>query len=391
MNERILHKDVQDFIQQNLKSNLTQLILKGSPFEGVTVQELATQIVSKQKSKQKLPTWFAAERIYYPPKLNLEQTSSEVTANYKACLVNGSHLIDITGGFGVDCVSFSKQFKNVTHCELNAELSQIASHNFKQLGIENIESISNNGINVLQKSSEKFDCIYVDPSRRSDVKGKVFLLKDCEPNLPEHLDLLFDKADTILIKVSPILDISSALSELNFVKEVHVVAVQGEVKELLFLAEKNYSGSIDTKTIDFQKNKTKTFDFRFKSEATSTYDFPSKYLYEPNAAVLKSGGFHQVSAQLKANKLHPHSHLYTSENLLDFPGRIFEIEHVLNYDKKKIKKLVSASKANVTTRNFPKTVQQIRKELKLKDGGHQYLFFTTNLDDQLTCIFCKKI
>lgn len=391
MNERILHKDVQDFIQQNLKSNLTQLILKGSPFDGVTIQELANQIVAKQKSEKKLPTWFQTEQVYYPPKLNLEQTSSEITAHYKARLVDGHHLVDLTGGFGVDCVAFSKQFEKVTHCELNEELSQITSHNFKKLKIPNIEIFSGNGMEYLRQSQEKFDCIYVDPSRRSDVKGKVFLLKDCEPNLPEHLDFLFEKTETLLIKVSPILDISSAISELSFIKEVHVVAVQGEVKELLFLARKNNSGKLKIKTINFQKNGEQTFDFDYKSQAVSSYSLPQKYLYEPNAAILKSGGFHQVSHQLNVQKLHPHSHLYTSEQQLNFPGRVFEIEQVLNYDKKKIKRHISESKANITTRNFPKTVQQIRKELKLKDGGDQYLFFTTNTKGQFIGLLCKKI
>jgi 16S rRNA G966 N2-methylase RsmD len=391
LNERILHKDVQDFIQQNLKSEITKLILKGSPFDGITIQELANQIVTKQKSQKKLPTWFETKGIYYPPKLNLEQTSSEATANYKASLVRGNKLIDITGGFGVDCVAFSKQFESVTHCELNTELSQIAAYNFQQLGIQPIKTYSGNGIEYLQQSKETFDCIYIDPSRRSDVKGKVFLLKDCEPNLPEQIDFLFEKSNQLLIKVSPILDISSAINELKFVKEVHIIAVQGEVKELLFLAEKNYSEAIQIKTINLQKNARETFDFVYKSQAESTYHLPANYLYEPNAAILKSGGFHQVSEQLGVQKLHPHSHLYTSEKRMDFPGRIFEIEHSIPYDKKKIKKYLVTSKANVTTRNFPKTVQQIRKELKLKDGGHQYLFFTTNLENQLTCIFCRKI
>lgn len=390
MNERILHKDVQEFIGQNLTSDITQLVLKGSPFNDVSVRELANQIVSKQKSKKKLPNWFQTENIYFPPKLNIEQTSSEITAEYKASLVQGTKIIDITGGLGVDCFAFSKRFKNVVHCEWNSVLSEIAQHNFKKLGIENIETISGSGIDYLQKSNEKFDCIYIDPSRRSDLKGEVFLLEDCEPNVPKHIDFLFEKSDTILIKVSPILDISSALGELKFIKEIHIVALQGEVKELLFLAEKNHSEDVHIKTINFQRNSVQSFNFIHKSSVVSRYSLPQNYLYEPNAAILKSGGFHQVSQQLNIHKLHPHSHLYTSEELMDFPGRIFKIEYITNYDKKKIRKFVSASKANITTRNFPKTVQQIRKELKLKDGGDQYLFFTTNIDDQLTCVFCRK-
>lgn len=390
MNERILHKDVQDFIQQNLKSDLTKLILKGSPFEDITIQELANQITVKKKSEKKLPSWFQTVDIYYPPKLNLEQTSSEATAKYKANLLKGKNLIDLTGGFGVDCVAFSKRFEQVTHCELNTELSEIAAHNFTQLQATNIRTIQGDGIDHLTKSSEEFDCIYVDPSRRSDVKGKVFLLEDCEPNIPLHLNSLLEKVDTILVKVSPILDISSALEELNHVKEVHIVALNNEVKELLFLIERYYDGSVQIKTINLSKTEDQIFDFTLGLETQSTYDQPKTYLYEPNAAIMKSGGFHQIASAFPVSKLHQHSHLYTSEELIDFPGRSFVIKEVLAYDKKKIKKLLSSSKANVTTRNFPKSVEQIRKELKIKDGGMDYLFFTTNINDKLICIHCVK-
>lgn len=390
MNKRILHKDVQDFIDQNLKSNLTQLILKGSSFDGVTIQEIATQIVAKEKSRKKLPSWFETKNIYYPPKLNLEQTSSEVTANYKASLVSGAHLIDLTGGFGVDVFAFSKSFQKVTHCELNTELSDIASHNFQQLQADHIETYAGDGVEYVRNSKESFDCIYIDPSRRNDAKGKVFLLEDCEPNVPENLDSLFEKSNIVLIKTSPILDITSAINELNSVIEVHVVAVSGEVKELLFLLEKNYVGAISLKTINFLKEDQQEFEYTFQSEAISTYSLPKQYLYEPNAAILKSGGFHHISEKLGIDKLHQHSHLYTSEKHIEFPGRSFEIVEVLKYDKKKVKSLLPEKKANITTRNFPKTVQQIRKEIKIKDGSNNYLFFTTNLDNELICIFSKK-
>jgi len=391
LNKRILHEDVQDFINQHLKSNLTQIILKGSPFDGVPIQEIATQIVAKEKSRKKLPTWFESDHIYYPPKLNLEQTSSEVTANYKANLLSGKSIIDVTGGFGVDSFAFSKHFETVTHCELNIELSEIATHNFLQLGAAHIETVIGNGIEFITNTPNSFDCIYIDPSRRNDAKGKVFLLEDCEPNIPENLDALFQKSNSILVKVSPMLDITSAIGELHSVKEVYVVAVHSEVKELLFLLEKDFDGSILLKTINFQKEDPQTFEFTFQSEAIARYDLPKKYLYEPNAAVLKSGGFQQVSEILRVDKLHQHSHLYTSNELIEFPGRIFEIQQVIKYDKKKVKSLLSEKKANITTRNFPKTVQQLRKELKLKDGGSDYLFFTTDLNDQFICIRSKKI
>ncbi|MDO6675567.1 RsmD family RNA methyltransferase [Tenacibaculum sp. 1_MG-2023] len=391
MNKNILNPEVQDCINQNLTSNIEQLIFKGSPFIDISVQELANQIVAKQKSEKKLPTWFQTKNIYYPPKLSIEQTSSEITAEYKSKLIDGDSIIDITGGFGVDCHAFSKQFKKVVHCELNEELSEIVSYNYEQMKVSNIKTVATNGLEYLENTSEKFDCIYIDPSRRNDTKGKVFLLRDCSPNVPENLDFLFEKANTILIKNSPILDITSTINELKFVKEIHVIAVNNEVKELLFLLKKEIKVFIEVKTCNVLKNKKQKFNFHLDSGFKFEYHPPLKYLYEPNAAILKSGGFNEVASQQKVGKLHQHSHLYTSENLIeDFPGRIFKIKNVFAYNKKRIKKQITESKANITTRNFPKTVAQIRKETKFKDGGNTYLFFTTNLNNELIVIDCTK-
>lgn len=391
MNKRILHNEVQEFIQDNLRSDLTKLILKGSPFEDVSIQEIAEQIQSKQKSEKKLPSWFRTEDIYFPPKLNLEQTSSEVTAKYKASLLNGRNLLDMTGGFGVDVAAFSKVFNSIVHCEKNAELSKIVKHNFEKLNISNVQCISADAIEYINESKLHFDSIYVDPSRRNDHKGKVFILEDCEPNIPKHLEQLLRYSDKILIKASPILDITSALNELNFVKEIYIVAVSNEVKELLFLIEKGYSESIQVSTINFEKKGDQHFSFQLGQKVHSDYSLPLSYLYEPNSAILKSGGFHQLSEGLKISKLQEHSHLYTSNEIMDFPGRSFKILQYLPYDKKKIKKVFSEKKANITTRNFPKSVDQIRKELKLKDGGSFYLFFTKDLNQKFTCLICQKI
>ena len=390
MNVNILHTDVQQFISDNLKSDITKLILKGSPFIEVSIQELANQIVAKQKSEHKLTSWFQTKNIYYPLKINIAQTSSEIAADYKSNLVEGTSIIDITGGFGVDCLYFSKRFKEVIHCEINEELSSIVKHNYQQLNTKNIVTFSGDGIAYLKNTAASFDCIYIDPSRRNELKGKVFLLKDCLPNVPEHINFLFRKTNQILLKNSPILDITSAINELQFVKEIHVIAVKNEVKEVLFLLEKNYREEIQIKTINILKKGAQKFDFIYNESVSSSYAAPLTYLYEPNAALLKSGGFHQITSQLNVFKLHQHSHLYTSENILDFPGRVFKIETVISYDKKKISKLISNKKANITTRNFPKTVAQIRKETKIKDGGAVFLFFTTNKDNKLIVIFCSK-
>ena len=255
MNERVLQQDIQEYINYNLKMDIHKLILKGISFEGVTVQEVANQLICKQKSQKKLPSWFNTKNIYYPSKVSLEQTSSETTAKYKASLISGKRLIDLTGGFGVDSFYFSSSFNNVVHCEKNTNLSEIAGHNFKQLNKKNITCSDENGIEYLKKSKEIFDVIYVDPSRRNDVKGKVFLLKDCEPNIPKFIDLLFNKTQTILIKNSPILDITSATNELKFVKEIHIIAVNNDVKELLYLLEKEFNGKITIKTVNFSKKK----------------------------------------------------------------------------------------------------------------------------------------
>jgi len=390
LNKEILNTKVQDFINANLKSDITKLILKGSPFANISIQEIAEQISAKVKCEKKLPIWFSAENIYFPNRLNIEQTSSEITAKYKANLVSGESLIDITGGFGVDAYFFSQKVKNVTHCELNEELSNIVSHNLTPLKIENISTHLGNGIDYLKNTTEKYDWVYTDPSRRNDAKGKVFLLEDCLPNIPENLDDLFEKSENILIKVSPILDISSAINELKFVKEIHIVAVNNEVKELLFLLEKNYNSDVQIRTINFNKKENQIFNFNLYESINATYAEPKKYLFEPNSAILKAGGFNNISNQLNIDKLHQHSHLYTSNELLNFPGRSFEIKHCISYDRKQLKKLIPSKKANITTRNFPETVAQIRKKTKLKDGGNQYLFFTTDVNNKHIVLICEK-
>ena len=390
MNPHILHTEVQDYINLNLKADITKLVLKGSPFENVSIQEIAEQIIAKNKCEKKLPTWHETKNIYYPNKLNIEQTSSEITANYKSHLVAGNSLIDLTGGFGVDTYYFSKQLNNITYCELNDNLFEIVDYNKKQLKVPNIKTYLGDGIAFLN-TQQQFDWIYADPSRRNDLKERVFLLEDCLPNIPEHLENLFEKSAHILLKISPILDISSAINELKFVKEIHIVAVKNEVKELLFILEKNYSDSIKIQTVNFKTNRNQYFNFEFQEDAYASYSEPKKYVYEPNAAILKAGAFNQVSEQLNIDKLHQHSHVYTSDELIPFPGRRFKINHCVSYDRKLLKRLIPSLKANITTRNFPETVAQIRKKTKMKDGGNQYLFFTTDLNENHIVLITEKV
>lgn len=392
MNPLLLNTENQEFINDNLNSDLTALILKGTSIEGIETKELIEQIESKKRSKNKLPTWFQHKNIYYPNKLNIEQTSSEITAEYKASFLTGSVIVDITGGFGVDSFYFTKRFKSVIHCEIDADLSQIVSHNFKQLEVENVQTIQTDGIDFLKTPDKYYDWIYIDPSRRHDIKGKVFLLSDCIPNVPEELEALFSHSNNIMIKTSPLLDISAGINDLKYVKTIHVVAIKNEVKELLWILEKGYHSEITIETINITPKINEVFNFIYSDELDLkiNYSLPLNYLYEPNSAILKAGGFNSIAFKLDAFKLHKHSHLYTSEELIDFPGRRFKISRIIPYHKKTIKSL-EFQKANITTRNFPETVQQIRNTFKIKDGGTSYLFFTTIMNNEKVLLICSKV
>ncbi len=391
MNTDILNIEIQEFINSNLDSDITSLLLKGVHFEGVDTKAIIEQIEAKKRSKKKLPTWFNSKNIYYPNKLNIEQTSSEVTANYKANLVSGKSLIDLAGGFSIDAYYFSKQINKVVHCEINSELSEIVKHNYKTLDVSNIECVSESGIDVLKRLDKPFDWIYIDPSRRDDVKQKVFLLSDCTPNIKTFQGLFFKYASNVMIKTSPLLDLSATLSDLKYVKEIHIIAVNNEVKELLWILERNYEGKVVVKTVNLQKDKVQNFKFIFEEESIAKVEYskPLAYLYEPNSAILKSGAFNSISGILNISKLHKHSHLYTSKELIDFPGRRFKIEKLIPFNKKFFAK-EKIYKANITTRNFPLSVNDIRKKLKIKDGGSVYLFFTTDIDNEKLILICSK-
>jgi len=391
LNTAILNTEIQEFINANLQSDISSLLLKGIHFDEANSKEIIEQIEAKKRSEKKLPTWFKSKNIYYPNKLNVEQTSSENTANYKASLISGESLIDLTGGFGIDAYYFSKKCQHVIHCEINTKLSEIVKHNFEGLQTRNITCLNENGIDALKRLDISFDWIYIDPSRRDDKKQKVFLLSDCTPKVKTFQNLFLKYTENVMIKTSPLLDLSATLLDLEHVKTIHIIAVNNEVKELLWILERNFTGEVSIKTINIQKRTIQNFDYNFsdESKAKATYSQPLNYLYEPNAAVLKAGAFNSVSVLLNISKLHKHSHLYTSKELLDFPGRRFKIETVLPFNKKAFAKL-KISKANITTRNFPLSVNDIRKKLKVKDGGSVYLFFTSNLNNEKVIIACSK-
>ncbi|MCF6140997.1 class I SAM-dependent methyltransferase [Flavobacterium sp. K77] len=392
MKTALLNPEIQDYINTNIGQNISTLALQKNPFPDVNWMDILNQIEAKTKAKEKLPSWFAQKNIIYPSKISVEQTSSEKTAHYKASLIKGESLIDLTGGFGVDDFYFSKTINQIAHCEMNADLSTIVQHNYTQLNVSNIKTYVGDSILTLQQLNQKWDWIYIDPSRRSDVKGKVFLLKDCLPNVPENLNNYFSYSKNILIKTAPLLDLTAGLAELNFVKTIYIIAVENEVKELLWEIEQNYIKEPRIKTVNLRQNQIDTFEYAWNQETSSlSLSEPLRYLYEPNSAIMKSGGFDAVAQQYQLQKLHKHSHLYTSDEILSFPGRVFEIQNNFEYSKPNMKKYLENQKINITTRNFPETVANIRKKWKIKEGGLGYCFFSTDLNNRKIVLICTKI
>jgi hypothetical protein len=392
VNPRILHADIQEFIRKNLKADLSRLILKKSPFEGVSSKELAVQIKGMGKARDKLPTWFATDNIYYPNSRNLEQSSGEIAASYKASLIKTDTALDITGGFGVDTYYLSQRTRVLEYWETDEELAAIAAHNLKQLGVSNVSCHAGNGLKGLIANDYLADLIYIDPSRRKNDNKRVFLLADCIPDVPGNLHALFQCAPLLLVKTSPLLDLTAGLAELQHVKEIHVVAVKNEVKEVLWLLEKGFRGEPLVKTMNFETGGNQKFEFTFTREKSLIPGIsePLDYLFEPNAAIMKSGGFYSLGQQYAVCKIHRHTHLYTSDRPLEFPGRKFRVRKILPYSRSSLQGL-TLKKANISTRNFPETVPRIRRKTGIGDGGPAYLFFTRSQGNGLIMIECEKI
>ena len=387
---QILDPYIQEFINSQINSSASDLMLKASSYPEWDMKAIAQQLVGKQIAKKKLPTWFQNNEVLYPVRLSMEQCSSEETAKYKTTIINSGRGIDLTGGFGVDTILLSKQSESLIYCERNEDLALLVSHNFKALYQHNCEVHVGDGVEYL-KNLKKIDWIFVDPSRRKESQ-RVFRLEDCEPNVIDLIDLFFDKAEHVLIKTAPLLDIQQTLSDLEAVKEVHVIAVNNDCKEVLYLLEKDFIGETQIFCVNLKKEHNEEFSFTLSEEreALSLYSEPLEYIYEANAAIMKAGAFKSIASKYELYKLHKHSHLYTSQKLIsEFPGRSFKVKEVLNPDKKSLTKL--PKKANIACRNYPHKVDVLKKKLKINDGGNDYIFATTLKGEQLKLIVCEKV
>jgi 16S rRNA G966 N2-methylase RsmD len=391
VNKNILDSEVQKFINHNLHADIPNLSLKKSPFYLVSSKELAEQIDSKKRCELKLPHWFNSKGIYYPTKIAIEQASSEIAAKYKAELIQGEELIDLTGGIGVDTSFFARKVKSVTHCEINQELSEIAEYNSRIFGLD-INFIHSSGIEYLLNSNKTFSTIYIDPSRRISSK-KVFMLKDCEPDIISNLQLLRDHSSRILIKTAPLLDIQSSIKELKQVSSIHVVSIKNECKELLIIIDKEQETDDPLITCAILGDDEKTYSFKLSEEKEfqiNKYSEPLEYIYEPDAALLKAGCFKLITRDFNSYKIHQHTHLYTSTELLkSFPGRKFILKKAGDYGM--FIKENQVKKANIICRNFGLSPEEIKKKLKINDGGNEYLLFCTGPKNERLVLNCERI
>lgn len=376
------------FIEEHKEDDTRKLALQGGKYPQIDMSAAVTQIAGRQIAARKIPSWHQVPGLWYPRHLSMEQCSSEVTARYKASLLKGDTFADLTGGFGIDCAFISRHFTHADYVERQAELCELAGHNFPLLELKHITVHHQDGVEYLQAMSP-VDCLFLDPARRDGHGGKTVAISDCEPDVSALESLLVDKADRVMVKLSPMLDLSLALRELNTVCEVHIVAVNNECKELLLLLQKcpvSPEISVHCEHIA-SSGERQHYAFTLTAEKAASCPLASgvgAYLYEPNAAILKAGAYRLLTQSYPVEKLHVNSHLYTSSSFVpDFPGRRFRVEAVSGFGKKELKGFLEGiDKANITVRNFPLSVAELRKRLKLKEGGEDYIFATTVADGQ---------
>lgn len=371
--------EIQDYIFTHANDDEKRLLLKHKLILGIPAALIAQQIAARKKAETKLPSFHKTKGLVFPPSLNLEQSSSEATAKFKSRVI-GDEIVkqsikaaDLTGGFGIDSLFFSQVVESLDYVEPNQELVELVRHNSEVLKTKNVHFHNHLAEDFLNATSHRYDFVFIDPSRRDSKARKVFSLADCAPDITQLLPVLLDRSNFILLKASPLLDIKQGLRELRAVKKVWVVSVANECKELLFMIEKGFASEplIQTVNLDYTGTVRQAFDFKFSEEEAlaSTFSPPKKYLYEPNASILKAGAFKLIGDKFQLNKIQVNTHLYTSDVLKnDFPGRIFEIEGFV-YDAKGL----NGTQANVITRNYPLSPEELKKKFKLKDGGEKYV------------------
>lgn len=405
----LINEKTWEFVRRHADDDVRKLALQGTRDGEVDLPMALQQIAGWQTARRKLPSWAAVEGIVYPPHLNMEQCSSERTARYKAQIVGrGDIFVDLTGGFGIDFYWLSQGFQQRIYVEQNEALCTLADHNFRQLGHACMVKCSTAA--AFLQTLTHADLIFLDPARRNEHGGRTYGIVDCTPNVLEMLPLLLQKSDRVLLKLSPMLDWQAAVTELQFVSEVHILSIDNECKELLLLLEPSAEPRSVEDCLVVCVNNDQVFKVNakeqgrdllqvksgFTSSKTGVYFKQNQeplFLYEPNASIMKAGCFSVLEQRFPVSQVAPNSHLFlSSDEIGDFPGRRFQIQAISSLNKKELSSVLAPlERANMTVRNFPMTVDQLRKKLKLKDGGDTYIFATTMADGQHRLLICRKI
>ncbi len=396
----------EEYIELHRLDDVRTLALRRAP-EGIDIKWCLQQIEGWQKAREKLPRWAGTDGLWYPPALSMEQCSSEQTAEYKRGIVcrllpedSGRQVFaDLTGGYGIDFSYLAPLFRTSTYVERNPELCRIAGHNFGHLYLDGASVVCADSTEFLEQGGLACGLIYLDPARRDNAGRKTVAIADCTPDVVQLQDRLMAVSRFVMIKLSPMLDISAALSVLRHVREIHVVSVRGECKELLFVLDSTYEGSptyyaanlgLTDEVFSCTDEQRKRAPLRVAEEHVASAS--ATCLYEPHASILKAGIQDVLCERYGVAKLHPMSNLFVSASpVQDFPGRNFKIVASCGFNKKELRTMLAGvSKANITVRNFPTSVAEIRKKLRLAEGGDVYLFATTVADGSHRLIHCVK-
>ncbi len=393
-----LTETMRRFIREHAADDVQRLLLSAAQYPSIDVPFAVMQIEARCVLKDKLPSWHACDALIFSSKLAAEQCSSELTAQYKLRLLEGEqHLCDLTGGLGVDSYFFAKQVKQVCYVERDKACFDATMRNFSVLSARNIEGRNEEAAHALSELTAT-DVFYIDPARRGTGNRRMFALSDCEPDIVQLLPEMLRKAPKVMAKLSPMLDLSHTLALLPQTTDVHVVSVKNECKELLFVLRRGNTAKLPCiHCINIVADSPEqAFCFTPAEEQgtpTLLAESAGAYLYEPNASILKAGAYKQTAMRMGVRKLHVNSHLYTSdEEVLDFPGRSFRIEEMIPFSGKICRTIArKIPQANLTARNFPLSVEELRKRTKITDGGEVYLFATTLADNQKVLIRCTKL
>lgn len=392
--------ETKTFIQDHIHDDLPKLILKkGANIQNIDYSFAFQQIGARQKAKLKLPDWVSNYNLLFPVSLSIEQSSSQQTAQYKATLMDGEHLVDLSAGFGVDGLYLSPNFKQITLVETQEELCDILQHNASVLNLENFSVVNSSAedfLNQLKPNPDQKITFYLDPDRRGKQGEKLIDIEDCEPNIVEIKDQLLKIGKKVCIKLSPMIDLKQLINTITNIVEIHIVAVQNECKEIIAILDQTPTVSeIKMIAVNLKNDHSDSFEFMLHEEQTSVpiiADHIENYLYEPNSAIMKSGCFKLIGNRYHLSKIALNSHLYTSDQYLsDFPGRIFKVDGVLGFQKEELKKYFKKGDPyNLSIRNFPMETELLKKQLRIKDGGDKYLFATT-MNQKHIIIVCSKI